>query len=138
MGLGMIFLLFSQLSGDREAQRGRSDWERLKACPARGEFAQVEYLKKHLKHFIDTGWTACSPPRESKLFNDLPKEIFMKTMQRTTLMLALAGALSMPALSFAADAAKDEHSGHHPDAAPAAATATTEAATTLGCAPFSA
>ncbi len=51
----------------------------------------------------------------------------MKTMQRTTLMLALAGALTMPALSFAADAAKDEHGGHHPEAAPVTADATTEA-----------
>lgn len=44
-------------------------------------------------------------------------------MQRTG--LALAGGLSMPAPSFAADAAKDEHSGHHSAASPA----TTEAAT---------
>lgn len=36
-------------------------------------------------------------------------------MQRTG--LALAGVLSMPAPSFAADAAKDERSGHHPEAA---------------------
>ena len=48
----------------------------------------------------------------------------MKTMQHSTLMLALAGVLSMPALSFAADAAKDEHSGHHSEATPAAATET--------------
>lgn len=46
----------------------------------------------------------------------------MKSMQRTTLMLALAGTLSMPMLSMAADAAKDEHSGHHPEQAQAAAT----------------
>lgn len=43
----------------------------------------------------------------------------MDTMQRTG--LALAGVLSMPAPSFAADAAKDEHSGHHPEAATPAA-----------------
>ncbi|MFA5083247.1 MAG: hypothetical protein WC474_11920, partial [Hydrogenophilaceae bacterium] len=45
----------------------------------------------------------------------------MTSMQRTTLMLALAGTLSMPMMSMAADAAKDEHSGHHPDQAQAAA-----------------
>jgi len=57
----------------------------------------------------------------------------MKAMQRTTLMLALAGILSLPTALLAADAAKDEHSGHHPEAAPAAtveATATPTAAAT--------
>jgi len=53
----------------------------------------------------------------------------MKAMQRTALMLALAGALSMPAALLAADVVKDEHSGHHPEAAQAAtATATPTAA----------
>lgn len=47
----------------------------------------------------------------------------MKAMQRTTLVLALAGALSMPMLSWAADAAMDEHAGHHPEQAQAAAPA---------------
>ncbi|MDP2833339.1 MAG: hypothetical protein Q8Q28_08620 [Pseudomonadota bacterium] len=51
----------------------------------------------------------------------------MKAMQRTTLMLALAGVLAMPTALLAADAAKDEHSGHHPEAA--AAPAATVAAT---------
>ena len=39
----------------------------------------------------------------------------MKTMQRTTLMLALAGALSMPTALLAAEATQDEHAGHHSD-----------------------
>lgn len=47
----------------------------------------------------------------------------MKSMRRTTLMLALAGAFSMPLMSLAADAAKDEHSSHHPGQAQAAAPA---------------
>ncbi len=38
----------------------------------------------------------------------------MKSMQRNTLMLALAATLVMPVTLMAADAAKDEHSGHHP------------------------
>lgn len=42
----------------------------------------------------------------------------MKSMQRNTLMLALAAVLVMPATLMAADAAKDEHSGHHPAQAP--------------------
>lgn len=38
----------------------------------------------------------------------------MKSMQRNTLMFAMAAILAMPATLMAADAAKDEHSGHHP------------------------
>lgn len=50
----------------------------------------------------------------------------MKSMQHTTLMLALAGALSLPIMSMAADAAMDGHSSHHsgqPQAAAEAASA---------------
>lgn len=53
----------------------------------------------------------------------------MKSMQRTALMLALAGLLSLPIMSMAADVAKDEHSGHHPDQAQTAAQDATPAAT---------
>ncbi len=41
----------------------------------------------------------------------------MKAMQHTPLMLALAGMLSLPGVLMAADAAQDEHSGHHPEQA---------------------
>ncbi len=46
----------------------------------------------------------------------------MKTLQRTTLMLALAGALSMPSVLLAAEAAQDEHESHHPEETQEAAT----------------
>lgn len=58
----------------------------------------------------------------------------MKSIQRNTLMLALAATLVMPATLMAANATKDEHSGHHPVAPSASAPAQANPAATQGVA----